>query len=198
MNKVIVFILGAATGAGAMAYICRTKYETMIQEELDDIKEAYNEKLKEALGDDEDVEIINGYATTNDPEEKPNLMEYASQPGTTGYTDYAAMSTKKESNITSNDVVIKEELNMSNPKITVISPDEFGDDTDYDTISLRLYNDGIVTDEDGDPIKYVEDLIGVGSLNRFGEYEDDSVFIRNDINHTYYEVLRDESNYSEV
>ena len=44
----------------------------------------------------------------------------------------------------------------------------------------------------------VENTIGIDSLNHFGEYEEDSVFVRNDIKKCDYEILLDESNYTGV
>lgn len=79
----------------------------------------------------------------------------------------------------------------------VISPDEFGD-SDYEIISLTYYADKVLTDETGDIVDDVEDLVGYDSLNHFGEYEEDSVFVRNDALSTDYEILLDPRNYSDV
>ena len=197
MNKIIAFILGAGVGAGAMAYVCKTKYEVMIQEELDDIKAAYKEKLREAGIGEELEEVMNDdfVTSTNDEE---SVMEYANKLSKKAHTNYSSMSTRKDvdEEIPKN-VVIEEELDVVKQKIQVITPDEYGDNADYDTLTLNLYLDGIVTDEDDDPISHVEDIIG-DALEHFGEYEEDRLFVRNDANHTYYEVLRDERNYSEV
>lgn len=79
----------------------------------------------------------------------------------------------------------------------VISPDEFGD-SDYEIISLTYYADKVLTDETGDIVDDVEALVGYDSLNHFGEYEEDSVFVRNDALSTDYEILLDPRNYSDV
>ena len=79
----------------------------------------------------------------------------------------------------------------------VISPDEFGD-SDYEIISLTYYADKVLTDETGDIVDDVEDLVGYDSLNHFGEYEEDSVFVRNDALSTDYEILLDPRNYSDI
>ena len=85
----------------------------------------------------------------------------------------------------------KEEDEMNGPY--VIPPDEFGDEDDYDTISLIYYADKILADEFGNIIddNEVEECIGSESLDHFGEYEDDSVFVRNDHLKCYYEILLD-------
>ena len=80
----------------------------------------------------------------------------------------------------------------------VISPDEFGNEFDYEEVSLTYYADGVLTDDQDNIIEDVEGLVGLDSLNHFGEYEDDSVFVRNDALQTDYEILADLRNYSDV
>lgn len=87
------------------------------------------------------------------------------------------------------------EENMSdNPY--VIPPEEF-DMEDYDTCSLTYYADGVLTDENNDIIENVDDTVGLESLNHFGEFEDDSVFVRNDKLKIDYEILLDVRKYEE-
>ena len=80
----------------------------------------------------------------------------------------------------------------------IIRPDEFGEYDDYDTISLTYYADHILTDEDDEIVEDIEDKIGFDALNHFGEYEEDSVFVRNDRIKCDYEILLDQRKYSEV
>lgn len=80
----------------------------------------------------------------------------------------------------------------------VIPPDEFGELDDYAKISLTYYSDGVVADENDEIVDDVEDMIGFDSLSHFGEYEDDSVFVRSDKRRCDYEILRDYESYSQV
>lgn len=80
----------------------------------------------------------------------------------------------------------------------VISPDDFNEKDGYKTISLTYYSDGVVTDIDDNVVGDVEECIGEGSLTHFGEYEDDSVFVRNDELKTDFEILKDERSYTDV
>ena len=74
----------------------------------------------------------------------------------------------------------------------------FVDDEEYEQISLTYYADGVLADENDEVIEDVEDAVGIDSLNHFGEYEDDSVFVRNDARKCDYEILLDQRTYSEV
>ena len=80
----------------------------------------------------------------------------------------------------------------------VIPPEEFGEIEEYDTESLTYYQDGVLTDQDDSIIDNIDELIGEDSLTHFGEFEDDSVFVRNDKLRCDYEILRDLRNYSDV
>ena len=64
-------------------------------------------------------------------------------------------------------------------------------------MSLTYFADKVLTDETDEPIENEEELIGKGSLNHFGEYEDDSVFVRNDREKIDFEILLDTRNYSD-
>ena len=75
----------------------------------------------------------------------------------------------------------------------IITPDEFGDreDEGYDTVSLVYYSDGILTDDVDQLVEDVDDTVGLESLNHIGEYEDDSVFVRDERKKVDYEILKD-------
>ena len=79
----------------------------------------------------------------------------------------------------------------------VITPEEF-DEEGYETISLTYYADGVLTDEQDFPIEDVEDTVGNDALNSFGEYEDDSVYVRDDDKGIDYEILLDVRKYSDL
>lgn len=80
----------------------------------------------------------------------------------------------------------------------VISPEEFGENDNYETTSLTFYSDGILADEDDEMIDDVDSLVGFESLSHFGEYEDDSVFVRNDRLETDFEILLNTMSYSDL
>ena len=117
---------------------------------------------------------------------KPDLKEYAEQLKKNGYTRYSDLSADDEG------------VSDKQTKPYVIPPEQFGDDEEYEQISLTYYADGVLADENDEVIEDVEDAVGIDSLNHFGEYEDDSVFVRNDARKCDYEILLDQRTYSEV
>ena len=86
-------------------------------------------------------------------------------------------------------------------KFYIISPDKYNEYDDYDQISLIYYiKDGVILDEEGEDVEYAEKILGLdgGIDEHFGEYEDDSVFIRNDYLRCNYEILKDNRHFYEV
>ncbi len=191
-NKItsfMMFIFGAAVGSVVTWQYTKKKYEQIAQEEIDSVKETFS-KLKEVKNKDNESDENNNVGTIVErAKDKPSIMEYAAKLRKQGYINYS-----------NTDSLFEEEVdeNMINDKPYVISPDEFGEFDDYDTISLTYYADQVLVDEDDELVEDIEETVGFESLNAFGEYEDDSVFVRNDRLKCDYEILLDQRKYSDV
>lgn len=118
-------------------------------------------------------------ARVNIFEEKPDISQYVKM--------------VKEANYISTD-----ESSTAKNGPYVISPDEFGELDEYEQISLTYYADQVLADDNEKMIKDVDYVVGVESLTHFGEYEDDSVFVRNDRLKCDFEILMDTRTYSEI
>lgn len=61
------------------------------------------------------------------------------------------------------------------------------------------YADGVLVDEDEDPLEIPEiaTSIGLDFASHFGDYDEDSVHIRNDMRHIDYEIVRDLRKYGD-
>ena len=187
MNKTInfmTFVLGVAVGSVVTWWYVEKKYEQIAQDEIDSVKEVFSKRETE-FTEDTEVQI-----KADNAKEKPSVMEYAAWLRKRGYTNYSDMVDEKPEEV-------KEEP-MSVDKPYVIAPEEFGELDDYETISLIYYTDQILADDNDVIVDDIEDVVGFDSLNSFGEYEDDSVFIRNDRLKCDYEILLDQRKYSDV
>lgn len=187
LTNLFVFATGAVIGSFATWVYVNKKYELLPREEDEDLDEYY-ERCEEYSNSEEE--------TTEEPDDevrfartsvKPNIMEYAKRVQDAGYVDY--------SNNAQTELKLEPEGDVERPY--VISPEEFGE-VGYSTMSLTYYNDKVLTDEDGDVITDVDDIVGLDSLETFGDYEEDSVFVRDDRRKTDYEILADPRNYSDV
>ena len=175
LNNVIIFAAGASIGSVITWKLVKTKYEKIANEEIKEIRDYYYGLAEKEFDADEDFEF-------GDEEDR----EYNDILDSNGYRDYSGNG-KKEN---------KEEEDVDKPY--VISPEEFDDNEDYETVSLTYYSDGVLTDERDNVIEDVEGTIGEDSLTHFGEYEDDSVFVRDDRKTIDYEILADDRKFSEV
>lgn len=189
----VIFITGAAVGAAASWYYAKKKYEQIAQEEIDSVKETFKKKTNKP--DISEEPITNAEDAAAYAKEKPSVMEYAKKLSGEGYTNYSNVEEPDEEYHPSG-VTGAKEGNYKSPY--VIPPEEFGELFDYDTISITYYSDHILADDNDQIIEDVEDTIGFESLSHFGEYEDDSVFVRNERLKVDYEVLLDQRSYSDV
>lgn len=85
---------------------------------------------------------------------------------------------------------------MSKPYI--ITPEELGDVEEYDTTTLYYYADEVLVKLNDEIVEDVENTVGLDFADHFGEYEDDSVCVRNDAHQCDYEILRDSRKYADV
>ena len=88
--------------------------------------------------------------------------------------------------------------NLGHDKPYTISPAEFGEDDEYERFNFTYYSDGTLTDENDCIIEDVEGTIGLDVFAHFGEFEDDSVHVRNDREKCEYEILFDQRTYDDV
>ena len=126
-------------------------------------------------------------AEESEHNDKPDLMDYAAKLRENGYTNYSDSETEI--------VGTEKDGDASVLGLYVISPDEFGENEEFEQISLTYYSDHILTDDNDEIIEDVDDIVGIESLDHFGEFEDDSVFVRNERLKCDYEILLDQRKY---
>lgn len=183
----IAFTLGAVAGSLVAWKILKTKYEQLAQEEINSVKEVFSKREKESKSEavDEHEEIFTDNVVRETPEDvKKQNIDYRNIIKTNNYTNHQDINSEDKPKIKS--------------KPYVISPSEFGELDDYENVSLTYYSDQILTDEDDEIVEDVENTVGFKSLTHFGEYEDDSVFVRNDELKCDYEILYDTRRYTDV
>ncbi len=168
------FITGALVG-GVIVWCCiKEKYAVLAEEEIASVKEAYTSR-EEPRTDEPEAEQI-AMPVSKAPE-KDDIIEYARRINGEGYTDYSRTVDQKPGQ-------------RLGETPYVISPDEFGEIEEYTKVSLAYFSDGVLADEYGETVDDVEEIVG-DALNHFGEYEEDSVFVRSDAKRCDYEVLKD-------
>ncbi len=204
MNSVIknitIFTVGLAIGS-AVSYIYNSKkFNEQLDDEIEKTKSYYENKYSKT------EESVEKDETVEEPINAEKTEEYLKM--VNRYDSPAVKNDEKETNkikatfydpLTDEIEEVEVEGNMTNDELKpyVISPDEFGE-TDYKIISLNYYADKVLTDEFDNIIDDVEGTVGEASLDTFGEYEDDTVFVRNDSLEIDYEICADLRAYSEI
>jgi hypothetical protein len=166
----VVFALGAAAGSAVTWKLLKSKYEQLTREEIDEVREYYRKK-------EEAADEVVGEPDT--PEEECSRDDIQT------YEALAQSYTEQKGGSEMNDVPY------------VITPEEFAADDEYQAESLTLYACGTLTDDFDNPIEDVPAMVG-DALDHFGEYEDDSVFVRNDRYKCNYEILKDVRTFEEA
>lgn len=203
LSTVIGFLTGAAVGGVAAWYITKEWYARLAEEEIDSVKEAYanmrqkKEHAKEALrryqGADEessDTAPQKTPAVSTRVAEKGSISEYAQRIQHGDPLEYSRTVVPPKP------TVEPAQPENSGEAPYVISPEEFNEFDEYTPVSLTYFADGVLADENGVIIDDVEEIVGDG-LNHFGEYDDDSVYVRSDAKRCDYEILLDEREYAE-
>lgn len=199
MNKIGCFVFGFVLGAGvgvlAISKYVEKKYRDIANEEIESVKNKFTipknestETVDVKTQTCDDIINKNRYAT-NDVEPDDEFLN--------GQDHYDT----EECESVENDVDVHgqcfDKKDSKDP--FVISPEEFGEleDEGYQCISLMFYTDGVLADDMGDVVTDIRATVGNGSLDSFGEYDDDCVYVRNSYRKCDYEILRSEKSYSE-
>lgn len=188
--KVAAFAIGVAIGSAIAWKFAKDKYKRIADEEIDSIKERYAKKyaqIKNASNEEKEEAVICARGEMGDENQDSMKALYAEILRDRQYSKEADED---------NDEKGGEDPMQNVTRPYLITPDEFGERDDYETESLHYYEDGTLVDDWDNVIEDIDDIVGTDSLNHFGDYEEDSVFVRNDEQKTDYEILREPGEYA--
>lgn len=188
LSSVIIFCGGVFIGGFLTWDFFKTKYEKIADEEIASVKETFehreprpdkNYKVEEALkGNDEYINVSPGVAE--------RIIKIIDSNGYRNYSNTAIETDKKGGTA---------DMELKQPY--VITPEQYEDNVDYTKVSLTWYSDEVLEDDWGNVLD-PDDVIGSDALKTFGQYEKDSVFVRDDDEQIDYEVLLDTRSYKET
>jgi hypothetical protein len=177
LSKVLMFTAGATIGSVVTWKLLDAKYARRAEKEIEEIRAYYDSKLSKGEDTVPELGDIETVKPTFTEEEKKEYAQIVS--------NYIGEKGGSKS------------VEIGTPPY-IISPKEFDTLDDYDTESYTYYQDNILTDEVGNVIEDIKNTVGEDFASHFGEYEDDSVFVRNEVLKTDYEILMDYRRYSDV
>lgn len=207
--NVFLVTAGAVIGSVVTWKVVKTYYEKITQEEIDSVREEYqnikaklleghcNDTLANESEEENVAEIVlevNEPVEENTDDDEAMLIEYHK----ISSTYRSSEDTDDEDN---NDEEGGSEESEEAPYINgpyVISPDDFRcSPPGYNAQALDYFSDGVLADSWGNVLD-IDETIGEDSLEHFGEYVDDIVYVRNERLEIDYEVTCDLREYGAV
>lgn len=186
MKGLLIFAAGLAVGAVAGAVIVKNKVLADAKAEIDEVREYYRKsrgvKVVEEVKEKVEETIDHIQDLIEEHETKPKTEKEH-----TNYNQIAKMYTSKN----------EFQTPMYDDPF-VIDPSEFGENPEYDTETLTYFADGVLVDDVDDVIEEPDIVVGLENLKVFEEFGATSVYVRNDIYKTDYEIIRDDWNYSDL
>lgn len=191
LTNVLVFVAGAAVGSVATWKLLNMRYEQRIQEEVQSVKETFAEWAGREDSDESSPEADSKDDEEDCTEEDPYVGD--DQDIMMDRFEYEAEIQRL--NYTSVDHGEKGGVGAERVEYApyVIDPSDYGD-KDHDVVSLTYYADGVVDDDYWNIVQNVEELVGDDFMNHF---DGNTVFIRNDVRKTDYEITRIDKTYAE-
>ena len=172
--------------------VIKTKYERLAQEEIDSVKEEFSRlsKIRKESNDRQNEDDEAGGIEWNDTDQD-DLVEYNNIT-----SRYRSSSDDDETDEEGDEWSEGEVPYINGPY--VISPDDFSSSPPgYSAQPLDYFADGILADGWGIKLD-IEETIGEESLEHFGEYSDDLLYVRNERKEIDYEVTKDPRTYAEA
>ena len=177
LSSIIIFCGGVFIGGFLTWDFFKTKYEKIADEEIASVKETFEHREPRPDKNYKVEESLKG----NDA--------YINIIDSNSYRNYSNTEIKTDKKGGTADMELKQPY--------VITPEQYEDNVDYTKVSLTWYNDEVLEDDWGNVLD-PDDVIGRDALKTFGQYEKDSVFVRDDDEQIDYEVLLDTRNYKET
>ena len=203
MKGLLIFAAGLAVGAVAGAVIVKNKVLADAKAEIEEVREYYREsrgvkeveevkeKVEETIDRIQDLieEHVEEVKKVEKKEYELKDIQIKDEPKT-GLTNYSQITKMYMSNDKYNQAMYDDPF--------VIDPSEFGENPEYDTETLTYFADGVLVDDVDDVIEEPDIVVGLENLKVFEEFGATTVYVRNDIYKTDYEIIRDDWNYSDL
>lgn len=189
MKGLLIFAAGLAVGAVAGAVLVKNKVLADAKAEVEEVREYYRSARGKVNRENaEETEEVKG---VEKKEYELKDIQIKDEPKTekehTNYSQITKMYMSKD----------EFQAPMYDDPF-VIDPSEFGENPEYDTETLTYFADGVLVDDVDDVIEEPDIVVGLENLKIFEEFGATTVYVRNDIYKTDYEIIRDDWNYSDL
>lgn len=183
MKNLFIFVAGALAGAAGAYVYTKGKYEQIMEEEIQSVRDIYREKQKQDKKEEPEQ-----------PEEPSDEMvkeDYKDIVKENKYVNYTNYMDNEE---------VKSETEEIEPTDFpyVIDPEEFGEEVGYDTTTYTYFSDGVLVDDVDDVVDDPEIMVGLENLKIFEETGCSGIYVRNEIYKMDIEILKDDWKWSDI
>lgn len=183
MKGLLIFAAGLAVGAVAGALAVKNKVLADAKAEIEEVRDYYRSQRGEV--NREEVEEVKEVVEETIDRVQDMIKEHDNKKEHVNYNK-----------LVQNYNPSKNVVEYDDPFI--IDPSEFGENDDYDTMTLTYFADGVLIDDVDDIVEEPDIVVGLENLKVFEEFGATTVYVRNDIYKTDYEIIRDDWNYSDL
>lgn len=203
LRNVLMFTVGAAIGSAVTWEVVKTRYKRIADEEIASVREEYVEimtAMKNRLKED---------VVSNETQDNDEMNDYRDDEEDISDNDvekkeYHRIASRYNTIKNQNDDEEGDEWDQDEDEVPyvdgpyVISPEDFScSPPGYNAQALVYFADGTLADDWG-MIMDLDETIGEDSINHFGEYTEDIVYVRNERTEIDYEVTRDPRTYVDM
>lgn len=182
-KPIVSFVIGGGIGSFITYFIIKNKCDKEKQDEINEIRNLYIYNVKFLLDkidkekSSDNLDNSERTLNTNSESEVKKILHHYNEEDDSDFNEYI----DKVSNYNPNDI------RPTSEEIKQITEDEFGEEFDYDTITLYYYSDGILADSNDNIIDNANTILLPNFEKRF---ENDVLFIRNHRLQSDFEILK--------
>ena len=190
----LIFIGGFASGVAA-AYFVATHFL-----EIEFINDDQEDDKQEEISEDEpeEIEEQTKEVNTETSQADPFGETYKGVEDNDHYVDYTRLlkNLKYNTDPESDDIydnVIPDDVDIFGDPIqepVIVNGNDFGQDLDYDEITLRYYEkQDLLTDDWDEAVENIENTVGAEAMEKLRKGDSDAVYVKNDRLKAYYEIV---------
>ena len=191
-EKPIIFMVGAAIGAGIAVLCTRAYFETLANDEIDSVKKAY--KTPNTPHEDEKLQdFVKAVKTQNTRASNGDKIIYEQKLEHFGYDSIK----NEEVQDAEEKLAEKEGPSDEKTKPHRISIDDFTDNGPYyQQVTVTYFpKEQLLVDDISGEFEDVESTVGKDNMELFRELDEDVMYIRNDNVSIDYEVVKSNAEY---
>lgn len=194
LKNLFIFAAGAVVGAVAGIKLAKDRIQQDAQEEIEEVREYYKNKEKNKAEEEKKVEKPVDEVADEPLVTDVDVEKYHYIVDESGYVNYTKYAKESNENIKEGDIV---DDKYDAP--FTIDVEEYGENPEYDTMTLTYFADGVLVDDVDDLVDDPDTVVGLDNLKIFEEFDGcQAIYVRNDVWKTDFEILKDDWNYSDL